>query len=244
MKVFYIPEGKYVHYETLSCQNIVNDGVLEVEDALHACNITGKGVLRAGTISARNVVAMDVECATLISETLTAERVCAVEIKLSVSAIVSCHLEAEYVEVPALTVAKHSVNMLKAGDVVNLPEKKRGIVGTLLAGFFRRIWLSLTRPFLTEDVPLDAPYVQVEEMRSGVVSNPKGLPEENMQKTQFQEDKQAVNLEDDFEFKRLKAMYQLLKASGYALRIVPCEGCTSATSQTNSRQDLFHSQAA
>lgn len=90
MKNLYIPKGKTVHYETLACQNIVNDGVLQVDGTLHARNITGKGVIDAGTISARNVAAMDVECAALIGETLTAERVCAAEVKLSISATVSC----------------------------------------------------------------------------------------------------------------------------------------------------------
>ena len=61
---------------------------------------------------------------------------CAAEIVLSGSATVSCYLEAEYVEVPKLTMAKHNIGTLKADDVITLPEKKRGIVGTLVAGFF------------------------------------------------------------------------------------------------------------
>ena len=89
-------------------------------------------------------------------ETMAAERVCAAEIVLSGSATVSCYLEAEYVEVPKLTMAKHNIGTLKADDVITLPEKRRGIVGTLVAGFFRRLWLSVIHR-----IPVDAPYVQV-----------------------------------------------------------------------------------
>lgn len=143
MKNLYIPKGKTLHYETLYCQNIVNDGTLIVDGTLHARSISGKGILKAGTVSVRHVAEMDIECATMNGETMAAERVCAAEIVLSGSATVSCYLEAEYVEVPKLTMAKHNIGTLKADDVITLPEKKRGIVGTLVAGFFRRLWLSV-----------------------------------------------------------------------------------------------------
>ena len=156
MKNLYLPKGKTLHYETLYCQNIVNDGTLIVDGTLHARSISGKGILKAGTVSVRHVAEMDIECATMNGETMAAERVCAAEIVLAGSATVSCYLEAEYVEVPKLTMAKHNIGTLKADDVITLPEKKRGIVGTLVAGFFRRLWLSVIHR-----IPVDAPYVQV-----------------------------------------------------------------------------------
>ena len=198
MKNLYIPKGKTLHYETLYCQNIVNDGTLIVDGTLHARSISGKGILKAGTVSVRHVAEMDIECATMNGETMAAERVCAAEIVLSGSATVSCYLEAEYVEVPKLTMAKHNIGTLKADDVITLPEKKRGIVGTLVAGFFRRLWLSVIHR-----IPVDAPYVQV---ATQPVTQPMDL-----------------DLEEDFEFKRLKAMYRLLKDCGYTLRITKQE---------------------
>lgn len=238
MKNLYIPKGRALHYETLSCQDIVNDGVLEVEGTLHARNITGKGVIRAGTISARNMAAMDVECAALIGETLTAERVCAAEVKLSISATVSCYLEAEYVEVPKLTVAKHSINTLKAEDVVTLPEKKRGIAGTLLAGFFRRLWLSLSRR-----IPMDAEYVQIKEPEQEEVQAPQAPQEKTRARAQADTNTAEADLEDDFEFKRLKAMYQLLRESGYTLRITQRE-TPAAVPQAEHEQETFLPKAA
>ena len=50
MKNLYIPKGKTLHYETLYCQNIVNDGTLIVDGTLHARSISGKGILKAGTV--------------------------------------------------------------------------------------------------------------------------------------------------------------------------------------------------
>lgn len=216
MKNLYIPKGKTLHYETLSCQNIVNDGVLVVDQTIRARNISGKGFLDAGTISARHVGAMDIECATIVGETLAAERVCAAEVTLSGPAVVSCYLEAEYVDTPKLTVGKSNIGTLNAPDVVNLPEKKRGITRALVAGFFHRLWLALTHR-----IPVDAPYVPAEAPAPGDAGNQ--VTEQPPADTQPQEADQngsvSADLEDDFEFKRLKAMYCLLKDCGYTLRL-------------------------
>ncbi len=136
MKNLYIPKGKTLHYETLYCQNIVNDATLIVDGNAARPEHFRQGHFESRTVSVRHVAEMDIECATMNGETMAAERVCAAEIVLSGSATVSCYLEAEYVEVPKLTMAKHNIGTLKADDVITLPEKKRGIVGTLVAGFF------------------------------------------------------------------------------------------------------------
>mgnify|MGYP000615207888 CR=1 FL=1 len=221
MKNLYIPKGKTLHYETLYCQNIVNDGTLIVDGTLHARSISGKGILKAGTVSVRHVAEMDIECATMNGETMAAERVCAAEIVLSGSATVSCYLEAEYVEVPKLTMAKHNIGTLKADDVITLPEKKRGIVGTLVAGFFRRLWLSVIHR-----IPVDAPYVQVAAPAPESTDTEQEQPKpERAGDFQSQPVTQPMDLdlEEDFEFKRLKAMYRLLKDCGYTLRITKQE---------------------
>lgn len=216
MKNLYIPKGKTLHYETLSCQNIVNDGVLVVEETIRARNISGKGILDAGTISARHVAAMDIECAAIVGETLAAERVCAVEVTLSGPAVVSCYLEAEYVETPKLTVGKSSIGTLHSPDVVNLPDKKRGITSALVAGFFCRLWLSLTRR-----TPVDAPYVSADSPALDDAGNQvtEQTPDDPQPQEAIQSEAVNASLEDDFEFKRLKAMYCLLKDCGYTLRL-------------------------
>lgn len=227
MKNLYVPKGKTLHYETLSCQNIVVDGVLVVEETLRARNISGKGVLDAGTISVRHAAAMDIECASLIAETLIAERVCAAEVILSGPAVVSCYLEAEYVETPKLTVGKSKIGTLQAADVINLPEKRRGILGALAAGFLRRLWLSMTRC-----IPVDADYVPAVPDSEGVEAPQEKQPstesEDIPSGKQFKQETADVptvndDLENDFEFKRLRAMYRLLHDYGYTLRITKRE---------------------
>lgn len=217
MKNLYIPKGKSLHYEFLECQNIVNDGSLIVDNTIKARNVSGKGIVEANVISARHVGAMDIECTTLNAETLNAERVCAAEVILSGPAVVSCYLEAEYVETPKLTVAKSQVSTLKAGDVINLPEKKRGIVRSLMTGFFRRLWLSMTHR-----IPVDAAFTPAAEQEAPA-------QETQTDPSSFRaDDQQAIqpltlsdDLSNDFEFMRLMAMYRLLKDCGYTLRISP-----------------------
>ena len=223
MKNLYVPKGKALYYETLSCQNLVVDGVLVVEEALRARSISGKGILKVGTISARHVDAMDIECASLIAESLAAERVCAAEVILSGPAVVSCYLEAEYVETPKLTVGKSRIGTLRAADVVNLPEKERGILGALAGGFLRRLWLSLTH-----HIPGDADHASattasesadaLQEEQPAAEAEDAFYDEPSGQET-VESSASHDDLENDFEFKRFRAMYRLLRDYGYTLHI-------------------------
>lgn len=81
MKDLYIPKDRTLRYESLACRNIVNYGVLEVDKSLQARNVSGNGILKAGSVSARHVSAMDVETGSVTANTLAAERVCAAEVK-------------------------------------------------------------------------------------------------------------------------------------------------------------------
>lgn len=213
MKNLYIPKGKTLRYDSLACWNIVNDGVLIVENSIQARHISGKGVLDAGSIACRSLAAADIDAAHITTGKLAAERVCASEVRVSGAAVVSCCLEAAYVEVPKLTVALSQIGELRAQEVVNLSDKRRSIPGALLAGFFRRLWMSLTAR-----IPVDAEYVPIEDTPEPALRNGDGLDFET-----FAPPPGALNADlwDDFEFKRLAAMYRLLKPSGYALRLAP-----------------------
>ena len=142
MKNLYIPKGKTLRYEALACRNIVNDGVLIVESKIQARHISGKGVINAGSIACRSLSATDIDAAYITTGKLAAERVCASEVKVSGAAVVSCCLEAAYVVTPKLTVALSEVGEMDAQEVVNLPNKRRGILAALFAGFCRRLWMS------------------------------------------------------------------------------------------------------
>lgn len=224
MKNLYIPKGETVHYETLFCPHIVNDGVLQVSGSICADTITGSGMIDANTVSARHISAMNVDCLSLMAETLTAERVTAVEVIVSGAATISCCLDAEYVEAPKLTVAKSKVGTLRATDVVNLPPKRYSVLGVLAAGYLRRLWLSLTC-----HTPKKARHASAADAArkpgngkttSGATADPSVATVLQMAEEKTPPD---ADLEDDFEFKRLKAMYRLLKDVGYTLRIVKAE---------------------
>ncbi len=212
MKELYIPRGKTLRYESLVCPSIVNDGTLIVEKDAKARHITGKGILKAGSISCRDLAAMDIEAATITTGTLTAERVCAAEVKVSNSMRVSCCLEAERVETPRLTVAVCEVGELEADKVVYLADREPNALLALLAGFFRWAWAKLRT-----HIPVDADYepVQDEPEADGESTPEHEAPDD----AAHHEDRNAELLED-FEFKRLAAMYRLLKPYGYGLRLV------------------------
>ena len=208
MKDLYIPKGKILRYESLACRDIVNDGTLVVEKGIQARRISGKGIVNAGSLSCRSLSATDIEAGAITTGTLAAERVCAAEVKTSGPMVVSCCLEAAYVETPSLTVAVCQVEHLRAGNIVYLAAQRRGILMALLAGFVRRLWMTLKR-----HIPVDADYEPVPdeqkpapESEAGQSSKPAGDPN--------------AELLEDFEFKRLAAMYRLLKPYGYGLRLV------------------------
>lgn len=209
MKDLYIPRGKILRYESLTCRNIVNDGALIVEKGIQARHISGKGVLNVGSISCRAVSAMDIEAGTITTRTLAAERVCAAEVKASGAVAVSCCLESGYVETPRLTVAVCQVETVRADQVIYLTARKRSIIGALFAGFVRRLWM-----MLKARVPVDAEYEPVQKDSEGAEAE-----------HQASEPKAAgadpnAELLNDFEFKRLAAMYRLLKPYGFTVRLV------------------------
>lgn len=218
MKSLYIPKGKTLHYEALSCHDIVNDGVLEVEGTVQARNISGKGILKAGTISAKAVSAMSVDAAGIVVERLAVERVCAVSVRASSSLLASCCLEAEYVDTPKLLVARSEIGELRAGDVVNLPDRNRSILAALAAGFFRRLWLGLLHKF-----PKDAAYTPIPEKKPEA-GETAARPADNLDQWR----QSYMELLEDPEFLRLAGMYRVLRPTGYTLRLVDQAGREAA----------------
>lgn len=153
MKTLYVPKGKTLHYERLECQTIIADGTLVVDGAVRAKRITGKGLLDAGSVYSPAVSVRDLDTVKVVCDLLAAEYVRAVEVIVSSSAVVSRYLEAEYVEARKLTVSKHQISELRVEEFTYLSEKKRGVIGALLSGFFRRLWLSVRHR-----TPINTPY--------------------------------------------------------------------------------------
>lgn len=251
MKTLYVPKGKTLHYERLECQTIIADGTLVVDGAVRAKRITGKGLLDAGSVYSPAVSVRDLDTVKVVCDLLAAEYVQAVEVIVSCSAVVSRYLEAEYVEARKLTVSKHQISELRVEEFTYLPEKKRGVIGALLSGFFRRLWLSVRHR-----TPINAPYKQSspnakEEsgMKGAGTTAPVNPTEAGKAGEAIQQDQELMKaflaragkgedrLADDFDFLKLKAMYVLLKDVGYTIRLKPMTDPPSPAYQRGDGQE-------
>lgn len=205
MKTMYIPKGQTVCYDTLETEHLVVQGCLHVTYSLKAKTISGNGVILAGTVSADDIHARELEAAAVYCLRLAARRVQAAEVFASESAAVSCCLRADYVSADRLTVALHEVGKIDAREVISLPPRKRSLFRLLLASALRSAWVSLTMPH-TEKV-MDAEYRQAEE--------PEEHPEPEPQAAPLTEEPK------DQELNRIIGLFKLLRDSGYTLKIIP-----------------------
>ena len=127
----------------------------------------------------------------------------------------------------------------------------RGVIGSLLSGFFRRLWLSVRHR-----TPINAPYKQSspnakEEsgMKGAGTTAPVNPTEAGKAGEAIQQDQELMKaflaragkgedrLADDFDFLKLKAMYVLLKDVGYTIRLKPMTDPPSPAYQRGDGQE-------
>lgn len=200
MKTIYIPKGETVSYENLTTDHIVVKGCLRVLDGIKAKSISGNGTIYAGSVSADDIRVDDLETASVTCKRLIAKRVQTPQLIASESAAVSCYLAASYVETSKLTVAASEICEAKAEEIIHLTPKKRTLFGLLLVSALRSLWTRLTVPAAQEG-PVDAEWWPVTEEPEKPAEGP-------------QEAK-------DPELARMIAMFNLLRKSGYTLKILP-----------------------
>jgi len=225
MKSIYIPSGESRSYEYLVTDHLVVDGHLNVVNGVKAKNISGHGVITAGTVYGDTITADEIETTTIVCKRLMAKRISAAEVFASDSAAVSCFLSAAYVETGRLTTALCEIDGVKADEVVHLRPKKRGMVLTLLLSAVRSLWLSLTTPIE------DAEYVPVEgNSDDGKGADPEQTEDDAMREKiartvreimEKKHEKTGDNAVEDFELQRLIGTFKLLRNQGYTLRIIP-----------------------
>lgn len=155
MKTVYIPRGETVSYENLTTECLVVDGYLKVDCDLKAKTISGSGFIEASRVSADSIRTDDLEAVNVACARLIAKRVETSELFVSESAAVSCLLSADFVKAKRLTVALSDIDEIKADEVVNLTQKKRGLFRFLLASALRSLWLRLTVPYDNDVVDAD-----------------------------------------------------------------------------------------
>ena len=200
MKTIYIPKGETVSYENLTTDRIVVKGCLKVLDSTKARRISGNGTIYAGSVSADDIRVDDLEAASVTCKRLIAKRVQTPQLIASESAAVSCYLAASYVETGKLTVAASEICEAKAEEIIHLAPRKRTLFGLLLVSALRSLWTKLTAPAVPDE-PVDA------EWRPAAAEPEK--PAEGSLKSK------------DQELDRMIAMFNLLRESGYTLKILP-----------------------
>ena len=201
MKTVYIPKGETVRYETLATDRLVVKGCLKVTYGIKARTISGGGMITAGTVSADDIRVDDLEAASVTCQRLIAKRVQTPELFAFESAAVSCFLSSAFVATGKLTVALSEIDEVKADEVIHLKPRKRSLFRLLLASALRSVWLSLTAPRPAGEV-MDAEYRQIRE------EPPAEKPEKPAEPR-------------DEELERFVAIFQLLRSSGYTLKIIP-----------------------
>ena len=236
IKTVYIPSGESRSYEYLVTENLIVNGHLNVVNGVKARSISGRGVITAGTVYCDVSTIDEIETTTVVCRRLMARRVSAAEVFASDSAAVSCFLSSAYVETGKLTVALSEIDELKVDEVINLRPKTRGMMLMLLLSALRSFWLSVVTPAV---YATDADYEPVEDdgdggddpnegtaaepdadqtMREDISQTVREIMEEQAEKVrQMNEEVDA----EDFELKRVIALFKLLRTQGYTLRIVP-----------------------
>ena len=226
MKTIYIPKGETIQYERLAADRLVVRGCLRVTDSLRAKMICGDGVIHAGSVQADVIRADEVESAEVVCKRLIAKRVQTPTLVASICAVVSCFLSAAHVKAGKLTVAVSEIDRLEAGEVVNLSDKKRGMLGTLLAAWLHAFWGALTAPKVKRERTgkgkrAKGARKKQEKLDDVVRSEIARTVREIMEQERSGRDSAVPAEDEDFELKRLVSMFKLLREKGYTLRILP-----------------------
>lgn len=169
MKTIYIPAGRTASYETLTAEEIIVEGRLNVSGELHAKTITGNGLVNAENIAADDICVSDLSAVYVVCSRLIAKRVETVELYAAESAAVSCYLSASYVNTGRLAVALSEIDEVKTPEIIHLPKKRRSLLRFLLESALRSLLASLVSSVTRSDVE-DAEYTVIQGTED--VTNP------------------------------------------------------------------------
>ncbi len=208
MKKVYIPAGETVSYESLVTEQLVVDGCLKVTYGVKARQISGKGVISAGTVYADDICVDEIEAAAIVCARCAAKRIDAPEIYATDALAVSGFLSASYVETGRLTVAICDVSEVNAVEVINLPRRSRSLWGLLIAALIRSLLVKL-RLFPDARPVMDADFTPVTSTEVREAAENAQVPAEQVEEP------------FDEELTRIVSLFKLAREAGYTLRLVP-----------------------
>ena len=135
-----IPKGKTACYDSLTVGSITVNGQLKVKGVLTAKHIQG-----CGHIEAAEVVCDTLRADTLRAETVTAQKIAVKKLfvrdcRASAAIVAADFAESAIMRTARLTVSLFCINELATDELIVLPQKKRGMLGTLFAGWLRSLF--------------------------------------------------------------------------------------------------------
>ena len=135
-----IPKDTTVCYENLTTNSITVRGCLKVTGILTARHIQGDGYIEAG-----EVVCDTLEADTLRAEITTAQKLVVKKLfvrdcRAAAAIVVTDFAESASLQTQRLTVTMFNIDDLKADEIIVLPRKNRGMLGTLFAAWLRIIF--------------------------------------------------------------------------------------------------------
>ena len=135
-----IPKGKTACYDSLTVGSITVNGQLKVKGVLTAKHIQG-----CGHIEAAEVVCDTLRADTLRAETVTAQKIAVKKLfvrdcRASAAIVAADFAESAIMRTARLTVSLFCINELATDELIVLPQKKRGMLGTPFAGWLRSLF--------------------------------------------------------------------------------------------------------
>lgn len=224
MKTVYIPSGATYRYETLVADHVIVHGHLYVEHGLKAKQISGKGFVTAGEVSADVVDIYELEGSTVICRRLLAQRVSVQEALISEAAVVSRFFSASYVKAPSLSVAVSEIGEADAEQIVHLKPNTHGIFFTLLVSRLRAVWMRMTaKPHGRFEAPRANEPSEKEDGSAEDAALKADIAKvvQEVLSQQTEEKKADAEDADDFELRRVVSAFRLLREQGYTLRVIP-----------------------
>ena len=142
MKKLYIPKGETLELSHLHTELIVVKGTLKVHSKLTAKSIQGDGVIEAAEIICDTIVAD-----TVIAEITTAEKIAVKKLLVqdcrASEILATDFIESLMVQANRISMTLSSIEVCEADEIINLPQKKRGMIGMLLVSWWRSLLLPL-----------------------------------------------------------------------------------------------------
>lgn len=156
MKRFYVAKGETVELSELHTELVIVEGALKIIGKLTAKHIQGHGYLEAeevlcGTSSVNSIRAQTVTAQKIATCNLLVRDCRADEIG------VAGFFEALHVQAGKLTLSRSRLELCEVTEVITLPDKKRGLLGMLLASWWRSLWLPGKPPQKAEKPRTDKP---------------------------------------------------------------------------------------